>query len=71
MSGLGSRALARYLAGGRLSRTQAILAKCCECNCDYADGRADCGIPKCPLYQWHPYRGKEAQNGASGSGVER
>ena len=33
-----------------------IRDKCKDCMCDYADGRVDCGIPKCSLYPLMPYR---------------
>jgi hypothetical protein len=56
MSGVGSAALRRYRTGKRLTRAQAILAKCADCCGDYSDGRIDCGIGQCPLYPWHPYR---------------
>ncbi len=55
MSGTGSAALKRYQQGRRLTRAQAIQAKCAECMGDYADGRIDCGIPSCPLHPWQPY----------------
>ena len=56
MSGIGSAFLKKHRAGVRLSRTQAILAKCADCCGDYVDDREDCGIPRCPLYPWYPYR---------------
>jgi len=59
MSGTGSAALKRYQAGKRLTRGEAIEAKCAECCADYADGRLDCGITRCPLYQWMPYHGRQ------------
>ena len=34
----------------------AVLAKCYECMCEYADGRVDCEIKDCPLYRWMPYK---------------
>jgi hypothetical protein len=65
MSGKGSTALKKYREGTQLSRAQAIHAKCAECCGDYADGRIDCGIPRCPLYRWQPYR-ETGQNGGEG-----
>ena len=40
----------------RLTRSEAIVAKCHECSCGYLDRRDDCKIPECPLYPWMPYR---------------
>jgi hypothetical protein len=54
----GATLLARYIRGERLTRQQAILAKCCECMGGYIDGLADCGIETCPLRQFSPYRTK-------------
>ncbi len=48
----------RYLNGEKLSYMQMVVAKCAECNCGYEDGRRDCGVPTCPLYQAMPYKGK-------------
>jgi hypothetical protein len=64
MSGIGSVHLQRHLAGKRLTRSQAILAKCADCLGDYQDprSRADCGIPTCPLYGFMPYAGKGSEN---------
>lgn len=45
----------RYLRDEKLTYMEAVLAKCAECNLGYADGRYDCGIPACPLYQFMPY----------------
>lgn len=47
----------RYLNGEELTYREAVLAKCAECCCGYVDGRYDCGIPACPLYQFMPYKG--------------
>ncbi len=54
----GKTHLIRHLEGKRLTQRQAILAKCCECTGYHADGRTDCGITDCPLYQFMPYRTK-------------
>jgi len=34
---------------------QAIRSKCYECTLGYADGKVDCGLSNCPLYQFHRY----------------
>ncbi len=67
MSGIGSASLWKHRDGGRLSRTQAILAKCADCCGDYVDERSDCEIPRCPLYPWQPYR-ETAGNPVDGDG---
>ena len=40
----------------RLSRVNAVKAKCLECIGYPADGRVDCQVTGCPLYYWQPYR---------------
>jgi len=52
----GLRLLKQHLAGKRLIRSEAMLAKCAECMGGYADGRVDCKCPECPLYTYAPYR---------------
>ena len=52
----GLRYLRQHVSGQKITRTQAMRAKCCECTCYHEDGAADCGIPLCPLYPWMPYR---------------
>lgn len=55
MSGVGSASLRKFLRGERLTRNEAILAKCCECCGGYVDGRVDCVVPRCPLRPYMPY----------------
>jgi hypothetical protein len=51
----------KFLTGFRVTRNQAIKAKCYECSGYYHDstdgvkGR-DCKIPTCPLYPYMPFR---------------
>ncbi len=40
----------------KLTRNQAIRGKCYDCCGGYADGKADCEIPRCPLYPFMPYK---------------
>ena len=47
--------LLAHLSGEKLTPTQAVHAKCYECMGYYADGKVDCGISDCPLYQFHRY----------------
>jgi len=51
----GRRELLKHLDGKRLTPKQAILAKCFDCTGGYADGRADCEVIVCPLYQYMPF----------------
>ena len=69
MTGIGSASLKRHRNGKRLTRALAIQAKCADCCGDYQDERLDCGIPRCPLYPWQPYR-KTGRNGTSEDGAD-
>ena len=58
MKATGVKDLENYQAGkATLTATVAIRAKCAECTAKYADGKFDCGISKCPLHEWMPYKG--------------
>jgi len=52
----GKKELLKHLDGQTISARQAIIAKCYECNGYYADGKADCKMPDCPLYPYMIYR---------------
>jgi hypothetical protein len=52
MSIKGAIELKRFKEGKLLTRKQAILAQCYECNGYEAE---DCLGVSCPLYQWSPY----------------
>ncbi len=58
----GIKQLRRHLKGERLTRAQAMAAKCCECSCYYEDGAVDCQNEACPIHPFMPYRarGEEA-----------
>ena len=60
----------RYLHGEELTYRQGVLAKCAECCGGYADGRYDCGIPSCPLYQFMPYKGIQGHTSENEGGVD-
>ena len=47
-----------FEAGKPLSRKQAMLAMCYECN-GSEESRIDCKGYGCPMYQYHPHRGKK------------
>jgi hypothetical protein len=48
----------KHLHGSRLTQRQMIRAKCFDCMGAYDDGKADCKVPKCPLYPLMPYRNR-------------
>lgn len=56
ISAKGKKELLKHLNGEKLSYKQAVLARCYECMGFYGDGKADCGVKKCPLYHHMPYR---------------
>lgn len=44
----------------RPSMSEAVVAKCCDCEGNFIDGRRDCKIRSCPLYQYHKYKRQNA-----------
>ncbi len=56
----GQREYEKFKEGGPLSRKQAMLALCFECN-GFEDSSEDCGTHSCPIYQYHPHKGKKTQ----------
>jgi len=44
------------IRGYRPSMTEACKAKCFDCTGNFADGRRDCKVHRCPLYSRMPYR---------------
>lgn len=52
----GRNELIAHREGRKLTRGQAIKAKCYECAGGFTDGKADCAIPHCPLYSFMAYR---------------
>lgn len=55
----GKKEYLSHKKGSKLTRKQAILAKCYACMGFYSDGIADCGLPDCSLYIFHPYKEKK------------
>jgi len=47
--------LKRFSEGQRITRGQALKAKCYDCMGGYADGVKDCQVESCPLYPYMPY----------------
>ena len=68
MQSSGRRFYLKHLDGETLSHRQRILAKCFECMGGYADGRIDCKIPDCPLYELMPYRDRETKPDSTATG---
>jgi len=55
----GKAALVCYLKGKKITRQEAIEAKCYECMGYCANGIHRCTIKECPLYKFSPYGGSE------------
>ena len=51
----GKKELLKRLSGGHLTHKESIHAKCFECSNGYIDGKNDCEINDCPLYEYMPY----------------
>jgi hypothetical protein len=51
----GQAELVKHLDGKQLTPSGAIRAKCYECTGGFDQGRNDCMVPDCPLYQFYPY----------------
>lgn len=45
----------KWREGSSLTRKEAMLAMCFECN-GFEDSAEDCQARHCPMYQYHPYR---------------
>jgi hypothetical protein len=45
----------KFKKGSRLTRREAILANCYQCN-GLEQSNIDCVAKQCPLYQYHPHR---------------
>ena len=54
----GKKELLMFLKGEKISKSQAILAKCYECMGYYIDGGTDCCVKSCPLYTFMPFKDK-------------
>ncbi len=59
IAAIGRAELKDHLQGKRLYASKAIKAYCYDCMGYYADGKADCRQPDCPLYPFMPYAQKK------------
>jgi len=63
----GQAAYTKFKSGLRLTRGEAMLAHCYECN-GFEDSRCDCQGKSCPMYSYRLYPGK--REAVEGSFVE-
>jgi len=59
----GRTELLKHLSGEKLTRPQAVVAKCYECMGYYADGVKSCTDSQCPLYPFNFYAGDSQKRG--------
>lgn len=52
----GMNELISHHNGKKLTYKQAVRAKCYDCMGYFQDGKTDCKVDSCPLYQHYPYR---------------
>lgn len=50
----GANFFRKFKEGKRLTRKQAMLAKCYECNGE-EEGGSDCNVDTCPMYAYQHY----------------
>ena len=53
----GQKEYLKFKEGEKLTRKQAGLALCYECN-GFEEGNTDCQGKTCPMYQYRPHQGK-------------
>jgi len=51
----GQKQWEKFKSGATLTRKDAMLAMCYECN-GFEDSNEDCQGRSCPMYQFHPHR---------------
>jgi len=56
LQAVGKANLLKHLDGGKLTRKEAMQAKCYDCMGYFIDGRADCCIKNCPMYAFRPFK---------------
>ena len=57
----GRRELVKFLEGKKISRKEAMIAFCYECQGYYKDGRISCENTDCPMYPYMPYSKNKEQ----------
>ena len=55
---IGKKEYLKHISGGKITRTQAMKAKCYECMGYFVDGKMDCKIESCPMFFYRPYKDK-------------
>lgn len=55
----GQKEYEKFKEGKKLTRKQAMLAQCYDCN-GAEESATDCQGKDCPLYEYQPYRGKKS-----------
>jgi len=56
LQAIGKAHLLKHIDGGKLSRKEAMQAKCYDCMGYFIDGRADCQIKYCPMFDFRPFK---------------
>ena len=59
----GRNELIAFLNGKKLTRAEAMKAKCYDCMGYFADGTLDCKLKNCPMYDYRPYKRDETTRG--------
>ena len=59
LQAVGKANLLKHLDGGKLTRKEAMQAKCYDCMGYFIDGRADCCIKNCPMYGYRPFKDRQ------------
>ena len=59
----GTKEYKKFKRGEKLSRKEAMLAMCYECN-GYEDSNTDCRGIDCPMYEYQHYKGKRSNSTA-------
>ena len=54
----GKQSLLNHLNGEKITRKEAMDAKCYDCMGYFVDGRQDCLVKHCPLFPFRPYKDK-------------